>query len=300
MRGAVDLDERAGGRGLRMWIALAISSLPVPFSPWIEHVGVARAPPRRPARTARASPCSVPMMFAKRRIAELALQLLVRDRSLHLAVGRSRMPTMPSGSSCDFSRKKKAPAWPASSARAMVPWPLMTMTSAPGARALSPFSTAMPSTSGRSRSSSTTRGAIRRTIHHPVRPQPGRAHFERGLDRSLLDHHLEPVDHGRLVVDDQDTRRARLHSSHGPSCHLFLKGPLPSFLQRSWASAIIRAWRTRPTLPPDHARAVGAARPAGARRRRQTSASAAAPRCTGCTPSGAARPAGFKTDCCGW
>ena len=36
--GAVELDERALARGLRSWMARAISSLPVPVSPWISTV----------------------------------------------------------------------------------------------------------------------------------------------------------------------------------------------------------------------------------------------------------------------
>ena len=54
--------------------------------------------------------------------------------------------------------KKKAPAWPASSARLMVPWPLITMTSGEGSSAFILRSSSMPSVSGSSRSRSTTAG----------------------------------------------------------------------------------------------------------------------------------------------
>ena len=44
--------------------------------------------------------------------------------------------------------------------------------------------------------------------------QPGRPHVEGRIRRGLLDHHLEPVHRGRVVVDYQHTAPARLRAGH--------------------------------------------------------------------------------------
>ena len=66
--------------------------------------------------------------------------------------------------------KKKAPACPASSARLMVPCPLITITSSPWSMPFSARSTSMPSASGSSRSSNTTAGCWRAA--GLLRPEP--------------------------------------------------------------------------------------------------------------------------------
>jgi hypothetical protein len=80
----------------------------------------------------------------------------------------------------------------------------------------------------------------------PGPAEAGRTDVERRIDRRLFDDHLEPVDRGRVVIDDQHTPAAGLDTGHG--CSSIIPDPRARAAPRT--SAIIRAMADPRPLPP--------------------------------------------------
>jgi len=103
--------------------------------------------------------------------------------------------------SIGFSRKSNAPALTPRPSAGMLPWPVMTMTSASGSSCLNFLTSSMPSTSGSIMSVITESGcqALKTAVVHP------RAD-ERGPHRTgVLEQDFEPLGHRRLVIDGENT-----------------------------------------------------------------------------------------------
>ncbi len=96
----------------------------------------------------------------------------------------------------------------------MVPWPLMTMTSAPGASFLHQLQHVHAVAVGQQQVEQHDVGPPLVEHRQPGAAEAGRADVECRVDGRLLDHHLEPVDRGRVVIDDQHPTPARLDTCH--------------------------------------------------------------------------------------
>ncbi len=99
--------------------------------------------------------------------------------------------------------KKKAPAWPASSARLMVPWPLMTMTSGDGIERLHLLKQVDAVGVGQQQVEEHDAGTPGLVQLQRAGAVAGDADFVARLAGRLLDDHLQPVGDHRLVVDDE-------------------------------------------------------------------------------------------------
>ena len=178
----------------------------------------------------------------------------------------------------------------------MVPWPLMTITSVPGRPLLHALQDRQAIAVGQQQVEQDDFGPplVEDGLADPA--EAGRADLEGRLHRGLLDHHAEPVDGDRVVVDDQHATPAKRGPSHAAS-HYSPAGPRRRRPPAGPAAPLRynrRHGRPAPAAA-DHAGDLGAEGGAGPRRRRADGLRTLRRRdVPHATRSGAARPAASR------